>query len=143
MYVICFSEKSGYLTPARCRNPQNDYHFINNCCWNLNPCFMYLSKGNINVICIVGTWWAKSHAPYRLRGCVTIEPTDIHVTLGISSEPADSTEMTSSHLIVPSAKGSPTSVENNGSLPYSQQPTYEKSDSDLSLSNTSSLNPFQ
>lgn len=83
----------------------------------LEPCFMYLGKGNINVICIVATWWAKSHAPYCLRGCVTIEPIDIHVTLGISSEPADCTEMTSSHLIVPSAKWSPTSVETNGSLP--------------------------
>ena len=75
MQVVRFSEKKSHLTTARCRNPQNDYHSTNKCCWNRNPCFMYLSKGNINVICIVATWWAKSHSPCRLKGCVNIKPT--------------------------------------------------------------------
>lgn len=73
---------------------------------------------------------------------MTVKPTDIHVTLDVSSEPADSTEMTSSDLIFPSAKESPNSVETKGSLPYSQQSNTERSDSDPSLSNALSLNPF-
>ena len=68
--------------------------------------------------------------------------TDIRVTMGVFSEPADSTDMTSSHLIFPSAKGSTIFVETKDSLPYSQQPTTERSNSDPSLSKTVSLNLF-